>query len=83
MAENEIITQETLPDAVVLHTRWRHLKGETGRVLRHSRRCWAEKFILQAKKFVKLLRLRSTHTLQDYRDNGTIAYVKSAAKDTL
>ncbi len=65
-------------DAVVFTTDGRNIE-EIGAVLRYCRPMLGGEVYLTGEEVCKLLRL-SPRTLQDYRDNGTIAYFKIGGK---
>ena len=71
MAENEIITQKDPQMQIFAQL----MEG----ILKKLERYCATAHPMLGEEVCKLLRL-STRTLQDYRDNGTIAYCKIGGK---
>ena len=78
MEENEIITQED-PQMQLFAQLIEGILKKLERYCVIARPMLGGEVYLTGEEVCKLLRL-STRTLQDYRDNGTIAYCKIAAR---
>lgn len=78
MAENEIITQKD-PQMQMFAQLMEGTLKKLDRYCATARPMLGGEVYLTGEEVCKLLRL-STRTLQDYRDNGTIAYCKSVAR---
>lgn len=78
MTENEIITQQD-PQMQLFSQLMEGILKKLERYCVTARPMLGGEVYLTGEEVCKLLRL-STRTLQDYRDNGTIAYCKSAAR---
>ena len=78
MEENEIITQED-PQMQLFAQLMEGILKKLERYCATARPMLGGEVYLTGEEVCKLLRL-STRTLQDYRDNGTIAYCKIGGK---
>ena len=78
MAENEIITQKD-PQMQMFAQLMEGTLKKLDRYCATARPMLGGEVYLTGEEVCKLLRL-STRTLQDYRDNGTIAYCKIGGK---
>ena len=78
MAENEIITQQA-PQMQMFAQLMEGILKKLERYCVTARPMLGGEVYLTGEEVCKLLRL-STRTLQDYRDNGTIAYCKIGGK---
>ena len=78
MEENEIITQQA-PQMQMFSQLMEGILKKLERYCATARPMLGGEVYLTGEEVCKLLRL-STRTLQDYRDNGTIAYCKIGGK---
>ena len=78
MGENEIITRED-PQMQLFSQLMKGILKKLERYCATARPMLGGEVYLTGEEVCKLLRL-STRTLQDYRDNGTIAYCKIGGK---